>query len=394
MGHQYLPLAGGLCRILNQPLCELLKRIFVRSVIQHRNINITALHRVPGGGDPEYRFCRNGIIAAVVCLMVANHMDHVCVTDAFQRKQLQGIVPLIIITDVVHCVTQLNAKMILSIQQFRNPSHACQGILLLNISNEEEAGFIFSHGNCKAPDIGPDATVTDPIIVGCSGCQSGQRHIVHAVDLLAGSVGNQPACAFHLDCIAHVGCCGNLRHSFSGTEAGIAHPGDVLFLRRLSHVVNDVIGCAGFVAYCIIAVKQDQVGAVTVFIFSPQLDTTLCCCQSGNVDQAVFIGGTQYLIVGIHADTDSRNTVFRIDNACQGFSTHYSGIRLNAIGCFNGIVGYRRCKASCILVQIANIQILCLLATIRALRHLHVQATTLSDRCGNAYNNGYQFVLC
>jgi len=133
VGHQHLPGTGGFGRVLHQPLGELLKGILVGGVIQHGNIHIAALHGVPGGGHAEDALGGDGVIAAVIGLVVADHVDHIRVADAVQSEQGQGVLPLVIVADVIHCVAQLDAEGILPGQMIGDASHALQGGLLLDI---------------------------------------------------------------------------------------------------------------------------------------------------------------------------------------------------------------------------------------------------------------------
>ena len=394
MGDQHLPLAGGLCSILLQPLCELLQGVLVRGMVQHCNVNIATLHRVPGRGNAKHALSCNGIVAAVVCLVVADHMENIRVMDAVQLKQLQRILPLLVVTNVVHRITQLNTEMILSGQLCCDASHAFQRSFLLNVCQQEELRLLLGSRNSKALNIGPNGTVANAIIIGLSCSQPSQGNIVHTVNLVARRIGDHPAGAFHLRCIAQILSSGEFHHCLAGAVGRIRHPGDVLPVRRLSEVVSDIIRRPGFIAHCVIAVKGDLERAVSIFIRCTQAYVALRGSQTADINLSVFIGGAQQLIVGVYADASSRRAVFHIGNACKRFAAYYSGIRLDAIGCFNGIVGYRRCKTRGILVQIVDIQILRLLAAVRALCHLHVQAAALSDRGGNVHNNRCQLIRC
>ena len=205
VGHQHLPGAGGFGRILHQPLGELLKGILVGGVIQHGNIHIAALHGVPGGGHAEHALGGDGVIAAVISLVVADHVDHIRVADAVQSEQGQGVLPLVIVADVVHRVAQLDAEGILPGQMIGDAFHALQGGLLLDIGQQEEPGLLFGGGHGEAADLRPDGAVAHLVIVGGPGLKARQGHRVDAVDLLAGGVGDQAAFALHLRSAGHVG---------------------------------------------------------------------------------------------------------------------------------------------------------------------------------------------
>ena len=205
VGHQHLPGAGALGRVLHQPLGELLKGILVGGVVQHGNIHVAALHGVPGGGHAEHALGGDGVIAAVIGLVVADHVDHIRVADAVQSEQGQGVLPLVIVADIVHRVAQLDTEGILPGQMIDNASHALQGGLLLDIGQQEEPGLLFSGGHGETADLRPDGAVAHLVIVGGPGLKARQRHRIDAVDLLAGGIGDQAAFALHLRSAGHVG---------------------------------------------------------------------------------------------------------------------------------------------------------------------------------------------
>ena len=293
VGHQHLPGAGALDRILHQPLGELLKGILVGGVVQHGNIHVAALHGVPGGGHAEDALGGDGVIAAVIGLVVADHVDHIRVADAVQSEQGQGVLPLVIVADVVHRVAQLDAEGILPSQMIGDASHALQGGLLLDIGQQEEPGLLFGGGHGEAADLRPDGAVAHLVIVGGPGLKARQRHRIDAVDLLAGGIGDQAAFALHLRSAGHVGAGRDPGHGPGGAVDGIAHPGDGLAVGALGQVIDHIIGSAGFIPHSVIAVQGDLIGAVALRVGGPQVHAALGGRQAGDVDPAVFIGNAQ-----------------------------------------------------------------------------------------------------
>ena len=183
--HQHLPGTGALCRVLHQPLSKLLKRSLIRGVVQHGNVHIPALHRVPRCGNAEHALGGDGTVAAVIRLVVADDMDHVRIPDTVQSKQIQSVLPLVVVADVVHRVTELNAKVIPAGQLRSDAPHTFKGSFLLNVRQQEEPCLCLGCGHGKAAGLGPDRAVADPVVVGVSGCQPLQGHGVDAVDELA-----------------------------------------------------------------------------------------------------------------------------------------------------------------------------------------------------------------
>ena len=183
--HQHLPGAGALRRILNQPIGKALEAVLVGGVVQNGDIHVAALHRVPRCGNAEHALCGDGIVAAVIRLVVADDMDHIRIPDTVQSKQIQSVLPLVVVADVVHRVTELNAKVIPAGQLRGDAAHAFKGSFLLNVRQQEEPCLCLSCGHGKAAGIGPDRAVADPVVVGVSGCQPLQGHGVDAVDELA-----------------------------------------------------------------------------------------------------------------------------------------------------------------------------------------------------------------
>ena len=383
VGHQHLPGTGGFGRVLHQPLGELLKGILVGGVVQNGNIHIAALHGVPGGGHAEHALGGDGVIAAVIGLVVADHVDHIRVADAVQSEQGQGVLPLVIVADIVHRVAQLDAEGILPGQMIGDASHALQGGLLLDIGQQEEPGLLFGGGHGEAADLRPDGAVAHLVIVGGPGLKARQGHRVDAVDLLAGGVGDQAAFALHLRSAGHVGVGRDPGHGPGGAVDGIAHPGDGLAVGALGQVIDHIIGSAGFIPHSVIAVQGDLIGAVALRVGGPQVHAALGSRQAGDVDPAVFIGNAQQHIVGVHADAGGGLAVPDHGDGGGGCAAHHGGIRLDAVHGFNGAVRHGSGEAGGILVQVADVQALRLLAAVRPLGDLHVDAAALGDGGGD-----------
>ena len=384
MGYQHLPGAGGPGRVLHQPLGELLKGILVGGVVQHGDVHIAALHGVPGSGHAEHALGGDGVIAAVISLVVADHVDHIRVADAVQSEQGQGVLPLVIVADVVHRVAQLDAEGILPGQMIGDASHALQGGLLLDIGQQEEPGLLFGGGHGEAADLRPDGAVAHLVIVGGPGLKARQGHRVDAVDLLAGGIGDQAAFALHLRSAGHVGAGRDPGHGPGGAVDGIAHPGDGLAVGALGQVIDHIIGSAGFIPHSVIAVQGDLIGAVALRVGGPQVHAALGGRQAGDVDPAVFIGNAQQHIVGVHADAGGGFAVPDHGDGGGGCAAHHGGIRLDAVHGLNGAVRHGSGEAGGILVQVADVQALRLLAAVGALGDLHVDAAALRDGGGDA----------
>ena len=383
VGHQHLPGTGGFGRVLHQPLGELLKGILVGGVVQHGNIHVAALHGVPGGGHAEHALGGDGVIAAVISLVVADHVDHIRVADAVQSEQGQGVLPLVIVADVIHCVAQLDAEGILPGQMIGDAFHALQGGLLLDIGQQEEPGLLFGGGHGEAADLRPDGAVAHLVIVGGPGLKARQGHRVDAVDLLAGGVGDQAAFALHLRSAGHVGAGRDPGHGPGGAVRGVAHPGDGLAVSGRGQVVDDVIGSAGFVAHGVIAEQGDLIGAVAHFIGSPQVHAALAGRQAGDVDPTVLVGIAQQHVVGVHMDTGGSLAVPDNGDGGGGGAAHHGSVRLDAVHGLNGPVRHGGGEAGGVLVQVADVQALRLLAAVRSLGDLHVDAAALGDGGGD-----------
>ena len=383
VGHQHLPGAGALGRVLHQPLGKLLKGILVGGVVQHGNIHVAALHGVPGGGHAEHALGGDGVIAAVISLVVADHVDHIRVADAVQSEQGQGVLPLVIVADVVHRVAQLDAEGILPGQMIGDAFHALQGGLLLDIGQQEEPGLLFGGGHGEAADLRPDGAVAHLVIVGGPGLKARQGHRVDAVDLLAGGIGDQAAFALHLRSAGHVGAGRDPGHGPGGAVDGIAHPGDGLAVGALGQVIDHIIGSAGFIPHSVIAVQGDLIGAVALRVGGPQVHAALGGRQAGDVDPAVFIGNAQQHIVGVHADAGGGLAVPDYGDGGGGCAAHHGGVRLDAVHGLNGAVRHGSGEAGGILVQVADAQALRLLAAVRPLGDLHVDAAALGDGGGD-----------
>ena len=388
--HQYLPGAGALRRVLDQPVGKALETVLVGGVVQNGDIHVAALHGVPVGGDAEGALDRDSAVAAVVRLMVADDMEHVRVADAVEREQLQRVVPLVIVADVVHRVAQLDAKVILPGQLFRDAAHALERGLLLNVGQQEEAGLLLRGGHREAADIRPDRAVADAVIIRRPGGQTREGDAVHAADLIAGGIGDQAARALDPRRAAQVGARGDLGHGLTGARGGIAHPGDGLAVRARGEVIDDVIGRAALIAHGIEAAEGDLEGGVARGICRAQTNRPLRGRQAADVDLSVFVGRAEERIIRV--DADARGGLAVGDGRHRGgrLTARHGGIRRDAVDRFHRIGVHRGRKARGVLVHVADVEALGLLAAVRALRHLYVDATALGRRDGHVHRDGGQ----
>ena len=390
MGHQHLPGAGALGRVLHQPLGELLDGILIGGVVQHGDVHVAPLHGVPGGGNAEHAPGSDGAAAAVVGLVVADDVDHIRIADAVQGEQGQGILPLVVVADVIHCVAQLDAEGILPAQAAGDAAHALQSGLLLDIRQQEEPGLLLGGRHREAAHVGPDGAVAHPVIVGASGGKARQGHAVDTVDLLAGGVGDQAAGTLHLHSAGHVGVGGKPGHSPITAVRGVAHPGDGLAVSGRGQVIDHIIGSAGFVAHGVIAEQGDLIGAVARFIGSPQVHAALAGRQAGDVDPTVLVGIAQQHVVGVHMDTGGSLAVPDNGDGGGGGAAHHGSVRLDAVHGLNGPVRHGGGEAGGVLVQVADVQALRLLAAVRSLGDLHVDAAALGNGGGDVHGDNSQ----
>ncbi len=388
--HQHLPGAGALRRVLDQPVGKALETVLVGGVVQNGDIHVAALHGVPVGGDAEGALDRDGTVAAVVRLMVADNVEHIRVADAVERKQLQRVVPLVIVADVVHRVAQLDAKVILPGQLVRDAAHALERGFLLNVGQQEEAGLLLRGGHREAADIRPDGTVADAVIVRRSGGQAREGDTVHAADLVAGGVRNQAARALDPRRAAQVGVRGELGHSLLSAGGRIAHPSDGFSVCIRGKVIDDIIGGTALITHGIIGIQRDLIGAVARFIGSPQVHAALAGRQAGDVDPTVLVGIAQQHVVGVHMDAGRSLTVLNDGNGRGSRTADNRGIRRNPVDRLHRIGIHRGRKARSILVHIADVETLGLLAAVGTLRHLHVDAAALGRRGGHVHGDGGQ----
>ena len=112
MGDQNLPIAARCGCILNQPLLELIELGLVTRKVEHRDVDIAILHGVPVTRKVESLFCKSRTVTIVVCFMVAYDMQHVLVGNAIERKELEGVGPLVVVAYVIHCIAQLDSEII------------------------------------------------------------------------------------------------------------------------------------------------------------------------------------------------------------------------------------------------------------------------------------------
>ena len=385
--HQHLPGTGALCRVLHQPLSELLKGILIRGVVQHGNVHIPALHRVPRCGNAEHALCGDGIVAAVVRLVVSDDMDHIRIPDTVQSKQIQSVLPLVVVADVVYRVTELNAKVIPAGQLRSDAAHAFKGSFLLNVRQQEEPCLCLGYGHGKAAGFGPDRAVADPVVVGVSGCQPLQGHGVDAVDELARAIRDQAAHALYIRRPRHIGVGRDLNNGLRRAVRRIAHPGDGLSVSGRSNVVDDVIGCTALVTHGIIGIQRDLIRAVALLVGCAQIHASLTRGQGGNIEPSAAVSHTQKHIISIHTDAGRSLTVLNDGNDRGSRTADDRGIRSDAVDSLNGVIFHRRREAGGILVHFANAHSLRLLAAVGTLCDANVDAAALDHGGGNVHRD-------
>ena len=390
VSHKNLPCAAALGRIFHEPISKLLKRILIGGVVKYRNIDVTALHGVPCGRDAEYGSGGYAAVAVVIRLVVTDNVKHIHVADTIHREQGQGILPLVIIANVVNCVAKLNTEGV-TLQAICNSSQTVQCFFFLNISQHIEVRCSGGR-NGEAAYIRPDRAVTDAVIVGRTCGQTAQRYCVDTVYLLTRGVGDEAAAAVYPLRAGHIGRGGNLKHRCGCAVAGVCHPCDCLAVSALREVINDVIRSTRLVADRVIAVERYLEGAVAVLVSSSQIGVALCCGEARDIYLAIFIGHAQKLIVSIYADADSWLIVRNYGHLCHTGASDYGGICLNTIHGLNGIVAYRSGKAGNILVNNGNVHSVCLCAAIVALGYAYIYATAFHNRGGNVNGHGSKLV--
>ena len=388
--HQHLPGAGALRRILNQPIGKALEAVLVGGVVQHGNVHIPALHRVPRCGNAEHALCGDGIVAAVVRLVVADNVEHVRIPDTVQSKQIQSVLPLVVVADVVYRVTELNAKVIPAGQLRSDAAHAFKGSFLLNVRQQEEPCLCLSCGHGKAAGLGPDRAVADPVVVGVSGCQPLQGHGVDAVDELARAIRDEAAHALYIRRPRHIGVGRDLNNGLRRAVRRIAHPGDGLSVSGRSNVVDDVIGRTALVTHGIIGIQRDLIRAVALLVGCAQIHASLTRGQGGNIESSAAVSHAQKHIISIHTDAGRSLTVLNDGNGRGSRTADDRGIRSDAVDSLHRIGIHRGRKARSILVHIADVETLGLLAAVGTLRHLHVDAAALGRRGRHVHGDGGQ----
>ena len=388
--HQHLPGAGALRRILNQPIGKALEAVLVGGVVQNGDIHVAALHRVPRCGNAEHALCSDGIVAAVIRLVVSDDMDHVRIPDTVQSKQIQSVLPLVVVADVVYRVTELNAKVIPIGQVRGDAAHTFKGGFLLNVCQQEEAGLLLRGGHREAADIRPDGTVADAVIVRRSGGQAREGDTVHAADLVAGGVRNQAARALDPRRAAQVGVRGELGHSLLSAGGRIAHPSDGFSVCIRGKVIDDIIGRTALVTHGIIGIQRDLIRAVALLVGCAQIHASLTRGQGGNIKSSAAVSHAQKHIISIHTDAGRSLTVLNDGNGRGSRTADDRGIRRDPVDRLHRIGVHRGRKARSILVHIADVETLGLLAAVGTLRHLHVDAAALGRRGGHVHEDGGQ----
>ena len=385
MGGQDLPRAVTPRGILHQPTLELLQLVLVHGVVQNRHIHVAVFHGIPVRRQIEDVLCRHGAVTVVIRLMVADHMDHVILSDPVQREQVQRVLPLIVVTHIVHGVAGLEAKVeVRASEAVDNVSHAGQGILFLNVRHDEEIRLaVICFRSDKGPDIGPDAAIAHLIIVGGIGSQSGEKYTVDPVGHRAAAVGDDAAFALHSLAVGHIraGVQTDLG-SLTGIQ-GIAHPGDVLLRGGiLRHVMDDIIGLAGLIAGSGVAGHRNGIRAVAAGVHGIYRVGTRLLSQDTGGNTAGFIRGAQLLpiaVVDIHAHG---GIAVLVGNRQHGRQSHHHRTGGHAV-LRGAAVGFRgSAEAFPVIVRAFR--------GIGSLCHLHIDSCAFRGGSGNIHQNGCQ----
>ena len=298
MRYKDLPVTFCGSRIFYQPLFELLQLIPVLSMVQHRDVDVSVLHGVPVAGQIEHTFRRHGIVAVVVRLMIAYHMENICVCHALHPEKAKGSFPLVIITDIVNGIAGLDSQIILIIfQDICNIAESGKRILLLNIRQKKQFGTVLPDRCGKGTDFRPDCSVAHLEIIGCSRGKSHKIHGIHTAHDSALAVGNQGT-----DALSHLRVCHVLVQGQTDLGAFFrmrrtADPGNI-FLRSsiLCDIKMDILRRA-VLAGCFIAADSDHVGTSAIGIHTVQ------CIRSGRSRQirsgqrTVFSRSAKLLII-------------------------------------------------------------------------------------------------
>ena len=389
VSYEDLPHAVGLRGVSNEPIGELLEAVLIGGVVQNRDVHVAALNGVPRGGDAEGGHGRDGAVAVVVSLVVADDVENIGILEPVLGEQGQGILPLVEVAYVIDRVAKLDAERVLVVQAGGDASHTLKRGLLLDVGQQEEAAAARSG---EAADIRPLLAVADAIVVGRSGGQAGQGDAVHTGDLVAGGVGDKGAGAVDGHSVLQLRVSGYLGNGLFGAGAGIAHPGDVLAAVALGEVEVDVEGETALIAHGVVAEQGDHEGAVAVLVVGTQIHAALSFGQAGDVDLTLFVGDAEQLVVRVDIDADCGLVVLDDGDGRGGGAADDGVVRLDAVHGLNGVIAYLSGEAGGVLVQIGDVEVCGLLAAVGALGDLNVDAAALGGGGGNLHDDGGELV--
>ena len=269
MGDNNFPGAVRGGSIRDQPLLKALKTSLIHRVVQNGHINITVLYRVPVSGQIIDPLGGNSIVAVVIRLVVADDMEEIQSGEAIKTEQVQGVFPFVVHTNVIDRVTQLNAEIVIVVaDQIGDPAETVDGILFLNISHQEEISLnVICRCGCERPDLRPDLTIADLIIVSGIGGKAGHIHAVDPVCHITAGIADHRAGAGIDHSVAHIRIDGYAHFRLGLRSRRIAHPGDVLFRARIGyHIGQDVIRRSVLISCCCIAGNSNGEGVVAFIV--------------------------------------------------------------------------------------------------------------------------------
>ncbi len=337
MNRQYLP--GNVCRrrVCLQPFQRCCQLLTVGGVVDHRDIDITVndgiMSAISDGGQ-IVDHCGIPCVCIACKLVVAQNVDHICLSKRSCTKQLRNAHPIRIAGRIVNSVAGLDREIIAMVLELGNDSlHICK-ILRLNIAKDKESGRTVFRLCLECIFRRPDSAVADSVNVSFPAVKSGNHGAVDADHCIAAlAEGHSFALRVHrgpdfaaLELILeHLRSC-----------AGIGKPGNAVFDAAVcGSMAHQPVGSEGRISGSVIAGNNIGEGEQAVRILRINRIVAGGCAEPIRNQYALLIGGAdQSAVLQINADVLERLDI--AGNLNPAVLAHQNRVCIKRIHAVNG----------------------------------------------------------
>ena len=372
-------IAGG--GILQQPIHRFLQLGGGTGIVDNGHVNITVSQGVVAAGlclrGKIKEIGGGGSVSVAGVLMVAQDMDHIGTAEFLSAEQLCDVVPVAVCRCVINCVTGLDTEVIVACPQRISDTLNIGGIFGLNITQNEEVGFILLNADGgKGCDFAPGFIAAYLVLIHRAAVQTLQYNTIDINSAVA-ALAESAQGSFRLFRGPGVGTADAIANVLLGSQNGIAHPAHALAVSGIVHgIKHQAKGHSICLAGSIIGVDLALEGQCAVGIHSVDHGSTGSGTEVIRVPHTVFIGRTD-LFVGLCQAQIHIGSGFTliIGNCDGGVHAHQNRLcrdlisSLHGEGCLGGAVGIIGAVSRGIAAALDNVEELVRIGQIG--RHTH-----------------------